>query len=720
MKRLAFITLATSFTALAEDATLNLNPITIEAERLEYFGENDNTKVVASGNVEAIQAPQKILANFVEYDYNSDSITAKENVKVYEKTGYILDADEVVLKNKMRYGSISNFSVLMPDKSTLKATEAYKNDDLLTHIKGGSYTSCKICPGKAPIWDITTKSATLDEQENRMRYKNAVLHYYGKPVFYTPYFSHYTSKAKRKSGFLRPRYGGSSYLGKAVKLPYYINLAPHYDATLTPIFTSKKGQALEGEFRFLTPKGQINTKGSIASTKHYVPPIGQTSLDPDIRYNFQSKTNLALDSTNNLGWNINTTSDKSYRRDYNYGEEDFLTSRLYHNAEQNTGYYEIQSLSFQNLRPANAASNNYMNQNPLVLPLFESKHRLFQFANGSQWVFESNMLKIHRYYGTDSNRLSIKNKLEKSILTNNGHVFDFHTSIRNDVYYYKDASINGRNYNGTTSRAIPEAGAKWSLPLGRQLNRNSVTITPIVNAIATPNRNYNGNIYNEDSGNYNMINDTNLFSDSQFNGIDLVENTSRVSYGLKGNVYNQENINASGLFGQMYQQKPQTYFLDDGTSHFSDYVGRLKLDYQDTLIVAYQYTLDKSTFRNNTNELAAMYKYDKAYIMSDLLYYRNDKIVNNVKNRRELYLETGINDYNDFSFSVNARRSLTSKKDNPTLYTPPNGFISFGGKVKYTNECIEYSANASRDLTHNNERRQNTTFWFTVSLKGIS
>ena len=720
MKKLAFITLAISSSALAESPALNLNPIIIEAEKLEYFGSDNNTKIIANGNVEAIQDPQKILANFIEYDYASDTITAKENVKIFEKTGYILDADEVILKNKMKYGSISNFSVLMPDKSTLKATKAYKDDDLLTHINGGSYTSCKICPGKAPIWDISTKSATLDEKENRMSYKNAILHYYGKPIFYTPYFSHYTSKAKRKSGFLRPRYGGSTYLGKAIKLPYYINLAPNYDATLTPVFTSKKGQALEGEFRYLTPKGQINSKGSITSTKNYTTPNGQAPLDPKIRYNFQSKTDLALNDSNNLGWNINTTSDKSYRRDYSYGEEDFLTSRIYHNAKQNNGYYEIQSLSFQNLRSENSSSTNYMNQNPLVLPLFESKHRLLEFNNGSQWIFESNFLKIHRYYGTDSNRLSLKNKLEKSVLTNNGHVWDFHTSIRNDVYYYKDALINGRNYNGATNRTIPEAGAKWSLPLSRQLGQNNVTLTPIVNAIATPNTNYNKNIYNEDSGNYNNINDTNLFSESQFNGIDLVENTSRVSYGLKGNIYNQENINASGLFGQMYQQKPQTYFLDNGTDHFSDYVGRMKLDYQDTLIVAYQYTLDNSTFRNNTNELATMYKYEKAYIMSDLLYYRNNKIVNNVKNRRELYLETGINDYHSFSFSVNARRSLTSKKDNPTLYTPPNGFISFGGKVKYTNECIEYSANAARDFTRNGEKKQNTTFWFTVSLKGIS
>ncbi len=702
---------------LAQENSISNAPITINADTFNYVGQNNNEIASYSGNVEVTQENQRLFADIIEYNYAKDSLTAEGKVTFFERTGIVIKTDKITLYDKMKHGSVGKFSMLLPDNSTIKGNSSQKIDDRWLKITEGSYTSCKLCENKKPIWNINASTAEHDEEKHQMKYRNAFFNFYGTPIFYTPYFSHYTSQAKRKSGFLRPIYGGSTYLGKATKIPYYLNLAPNYDATITPTFSSLRGQALEGEYRHLFVLGKMETKGSITSTDHYDSPSDQAALKNNIRYHFNSKADFFKEDKKNFGWQIGTTSDKSYRRDYGYGSEDFLTSRVFSNNNQKNGFFDIQLMSFQNLRPKTSDNENQMHQTPLVLPFSKTKHEIHKFSDNSSWYLSSNILKIHRYDGADSNRLSIKNQWQKSVLLNNGNNFNFFSSVRQDIYYYENAPINNNNYTGTTSRTIPETGVNWSFPLGREFKESYVSITPVVTAIATPYTNYNKDIYNEDSGESNEINSANLFSESQFNGIDLVENTPRVSYGLKNSIYYRDKLNASSLIGQMYQAKPQSYFYSDNNNHLSDYIGRINLDFSNIFILSYQFTVDNHDYKNKTNELGTTYNYKKAYITSDLLYYRNGKIVNDVKNRRELYIETGIRDYNNMELSINARQNLSSKKDNPTL---SNGFVSFGGKAKYTDDCIDYAISVNRDLTSNEDKKANTTYWFEIVLKNIS
>ena|GEM_PF-4054070 len=704
---------------LAKDQSLSESPIIINADSFNYSGSNNNEIINYKGAVEVSQDNQKLFADILEYNYEKDSLTAKGKVTLIETSNYKVDANKMILYNEMKYGSIEHFTMTLPDNSTVKGNSADKDNNRWLKIDQAFYTACKLCDNKPPTWNINASTASHDEEQHRMTYKNAVFRFYGTPIFYTPYFSHYTSQAKRKSGFLRPIYGGSTYLGKAIKTPYYLNLAPNYDATITPVFTSLRGNVLEGEYRHFFEIGQVETKGSITSSDHYDIPSDQTGLKNNIRYNFESNADFYEQEKRNFGWKINTTSDKIYRRDYGYGGEDFLTSRIFNNSNYKTGYFDIQAMSFQNLRPRTPDNENQIHQTPMALPFAESKHEIYKFKDSSKWYLSTNILKIQRYNGPDTNRLSIKNKWQKSLLLNNGNAFTFFSSVRQDIYYYDDAPINNNSkiYTGTTSRTIPETGVHWSLPLGKKVSDSYVSITPIITAIATPYTNYNKDIYNEDSGESNEINNTNLFSESQFRGIDLVENTPRVGYGIKNSIYYRDKFNASSLFGQLYQAKPQVYFSSDNDTHFSDYIGRVKLDFNRKFILSYQFTIGNKDLKNKTNELTTTYNYKKAYISSDLLYYRNGQIVNDVKNRRELYVETGIRDYNNIGFSVNARQNLSSRKDNPNL---PNGFVNFGGKAKYTNDCIEYSLSLTRDLTTNENKEANTTYWFEIVLKNLS
>jgi len=73
------------------------------------------------------------------------------------------------------------------------------------------------------------------------------------PILYAPYLS-FPIDDRRRSGFLYPSFSYTNDNGLDIALPYYINLAPNYDDTLTPRSISKRGLMLENEFRYLGQK----------------------------------------------------------------------------------------------------------------------------------------------------------------------------------------------------------------------------------------------------------------------------------------------------------------------------------------------------------------------------------------------------------------------------------------------------------------------------------
>src|SRR5690606_40334294 len=72
------------------------------------------------------------------------------------------------------------------------------------------------------------------------------------PFLYTPYIT-FPIDDRRKTGVLPPRLSYSDGDGLDLAVPYYLNLAPNYDATLTPRLITRRGLMLETEARMLQP-----------------------------------------------------------------------------------------------------------------------------------------------------------------------------------------------------------------------------------------------------------------------------------------------------------------------------------------------------------------------------------------------------------------------------------------------------------------------------------
>lgn len=131
------------------------------------------------------------------------------------------------------------------------------------------------CPNETPDWALRAKEIKIDTNEAWATIRRATLEVFEIPVFYFPYLTLPISD-KRSSGFLYPSIGSNSRNGLEISAPYYWNIAPNYDMTITPKLMTKRGVQLTTEFRYLShgQNGLLNIeylhKDSSSDKKRYL------------------------------------------------------------------------------------------------------------------------------------------------------------------------------------------------------------------------------------------------------------------------------------------------------------------------------------------------------------------------------------------------------------------------------------------------------------------
>lgn len=171
-------------------------------------------------------------------------------------------------------------------------------------MKNSSFTSC--LPSD-DAWKISSSELRQNIKGEYAEMWDAVFYLKGIPIFYMPYWQ-IPLGDRRRSGFLMPQFSISSRDGYTWAQPVYWNIAPNFDATLTPIYMSHRGYMLNSEWRYLTKYGQ----GTIAGDY-----IGKDrSYNNDSRWLFYLQNNSSL--SDNWRFNVNYTkvSDTTYFNDF--------------------------------------------------------------------------------------------------------------------------------------------------------------------------------------------------------------------------------------------------------------------------------------------------------------------------------------------------------------------------------------------------------------------
>jgi LPS-assembly protein len=231
----------------------NEEPVSIEADDLGY--DRNSRLLKLEGNIDLQQGSRQIRAKTMTYAVETEEVTAEGNLFLAQPGLRVLGS-QGTLNLKTNQGQISQprYRFAGPLNARGDAQSAQLLEQGKTHYEDIVFTSCP--PGRRD-WDLAAARMDVDQMEGWGIARDAKLRVLGVPVLYTPYLS-FPIDDRRKSGFLTPAIGNSSSSGFQVVTPYYFNIAPNMDATLTPTVMSKRGVLLGGEFRYLSPIQSLN------------------------------------------------------------------------------------------------------------------------------------------------------------------------------------------------------------------------------------------------------------------------------------------------------------------------------------------------------------------------------------------------------------------------------------------------------------------------------
>jgi LPS-assembly protein len=210
------------------------------------------------GHVQITKDEQQVTADQVDYYETSDSADLAGDVNYWDPVVY-LRGDTSHMEFGDGTGTMQNATYqLVEHRGHGTAEEVFMDVGTRTRGRRVTYTTCdpelEGFDLRSNAWRISATSIDLNHDTDYGSARNVVLRIKDIPVMYLPYIS-FPLTDKRKSGFLAPGLGSTNNHGFEILTPYYWNIAPHMDATLTPRWLTDSGMMAMGEFRYLLEKG---------------------------------------------------------------------------------------------------------------------------------------------------------------------------------------------------------------------------------------------------------------------------------------------------------------------------------------------------------------------------------------------------------------------------------------------------------------------------------
>lgn len=218
--------------------------IFVSADTIES---QDNEVSILSGNVEIHTELETIHADQATFNQGLQELFLKGNVH-YRSDQLEVNADSMTTEMNSSSGQINQPDFYLPDthaSGTARLIERKSDDVTLLHST--TFTTCE--PDKRS-WYFSSSRLKLKHDEGMGIAKHMALRLKGVPIFYFPIVS-FPIDDQRKSGFLFPTMGNSDRHGFELEIPWYWNIAPQADATLTAHNMSDRGLKMNTEWRYL-------------------------------------------------------------------------------------------------------------------------------------------------------------------------------------------------------------------------------------------------------------------------------------------------------------------------------------------------------------------------------------------------------------------------------------------------------------------------------------
>ena len=430
-------------------------------------------------------------------------------------------------------------------------------------LDGVEYTTC---PPGSEDWVMRGESINLDTQSGIGTAKGMTLRFKGAPILYAPIISFPIGDA-RKSGVLTPEIGSTGRSGNEIRVPYYFNLAPNYDATVTPRLLTSRGLQLETQFRYLTPRNEgeivadyLPSDDILNSTRHQV--------------RFQHRTLFGNGWRNQV--QLREVSDSQYFEDL--GGSLSVSSITHLNRYIRFDYYSenlsvlAQLQDFQTIDDTLSADQEPYRRLPQLLV-----NGRWETLLGLQFGVDGELVNFDRDVGVTGWRVNAVPKLELPV---RGAGWYVKPAVALDYTRY-DLSNMVAGQDDKPDRVLPISSVDAGMVLERSINNSSriQTIEPRVLYAHIPFENQDGlPVFDTIEPDINLVQ---LFRRNRFLGIDRIGETDQLSVGVTSrllDVSSGRELMTATIGQTRYFSEREISLPDSNTSlnGESDYIAQLR------------------------------------------------------------------------------------------------------------------------------------------------
>ncbi|WP_213785983.1 LPS assembly protein LptD [Citrobacter portucalensis] len=542
-------------------------PVTINADNAKGNYPDD---AVFTGNVDIAQGNSRLQADEVQL-HQKQAEGQPEPIRTVDALGNVhYDDNQVILKGPKGWSNLNTKDTnIWEGDYQMVGRQGRGKADLMkqrgenryTILENGSFTSC--LPG-SDTWSVVGSEVIHDREEQVAEIWNARFKLGPVPVFYSPYLQLPVGD-KRRSGFLIPnaKYSTNNYF--EFYLPYYWNIAPNMDATITPHYMHRRGGIMwENEFRYLTQAGAgLMEFDYLNSDKVYEDEHPKD--DNSRRWLFYWQHAGVLDQVWRFNVDYTKVSDTSYFNDFDnkygsstdgYATQKFSVGYAVQNFDATVSTKQFQVFDAQN-------SNSYSAQPQLDVNYYQNDVGPFDTRIYGQAVHfvntNDNMPEATRVHLEPTINLPLSNNWG-SINTEAKLLATHYQQTNLDWYNNNPSNVN--KLDESANRVMSQFKVDGKMVFERDMQMlapgYTQTLEPRAQYLYVPYRDQS-HIYNYDSS-LLQSDYSGLFRDRTYGGLDRIASANQVTTGVTSRVYDDAAVERFNIsVGQIY------YFTESRT-----------------------------------------------------------------------------------------------------------------------------------------------------------
>lgn len=691
--------------ALAQPATAQQDedgPALLVADNVFVEGED---RLVATGNVEALQGGYRLIASRITYDRSADTLQIEGPIRVLDEAGNLVTADRARMDQALENGILTGARLVLDQQLQLASVEARRVEGRYTQLSRVVATSCQVCgPNGVPLWQIRAARVVHDQEAQQLYFDNATFHIGRVPVFYFPRIRLPDPTLARSRGFLMPVFRSTTLLGLGVKIPYFIPIGDHQDITLTP-YLSPKTRTMDFRYRRAFHFGDLTLTGAVSrdtlqpnELRGYLFATGQFDLPDDFKLEFD----------------LASVSDDSYLNDYGISSNDRLASSVSVTRVKRDIFMQASMVNYQTLR--DSESNDTQ---PRIMVDYFIERRFFPAGIGGELRLSA---ETHGHLrqskldvdgpddddevdGRDVARVNTELSWRDRWTLGPGLRLGAAGYLWADRFITEQDSTSERDVTSLTPGAALEL--RWPLQR-RGFNGGRTLLEPVVQL---------GWVGGERKANPNdestrvEFDEANLLSLSRFPAPDRREYGTTLAAGLRWMHQAPAGWTAALTLGQVWRSEEDPEFslssgLNRTTASNLLIAGRFSGLFG--LTISARGLLDKDA-RFNKAEALASWSNSRLDLNASYLLLVRDTDEDRASGQSEWTFDSTYQVNPHWAASTEARYDLADRR-----------LDRVGLGLQYRNECIEVGFSARRNYASASNLEPSTDFDLTVALKGFS